>query len=75
MIDGYAFLIHLINELKLRTSVTILLRFEDIEGWKKPSIKFFDTSKNKWKYVVISQNHFEEIKEYEWCCSIIISLR
>ena len=60
-----ALLIHLMYALGLRTGEVKYLRFEDVKNTTTATIKVYDIQKRKEKLVSISQELYNEIKQYE----------
>ena len=60
-----ALLIHLMYALWLRIGEVKYLRFEDVKNTTTAAIKVYDIQKRKEKLVSISQELYNEIKQYE----------
>ena len=62
---GDALLVQLIFTLRLKISEIRLLRFEDVSNQKEPKLKISNSKKGSSKLIIISEEHYNEIKNYE----------
>ena len=60
-----ALLIHIMYALGLKTGEVRYLRFEDVHNKDRAIIQVYNPQKNKEKEVIISQELYDEIKQYE----------
>ena len=62
---GDALLVQLIFTLGLKISEIRLLRFEDVSNQEEPKLKISNSKKGSSKLIVISEELYNEIKNYE----------
>ena len=62
---GDALLVQLIFTLRLKISEIRILRFEDVSNQEEPKLKVSNSKKGNSKLIVISEELYNDIKNYE----------